>query len=458
MVRKCRHLKYFAGMLVGVTAVQLILILYGARVIGKRKPDNLAYQNRSLAKSGGRDLASTHQRSVSRVLEQVRFNATLTHVACGQAACLSSTAYLPRSVTALISGNASFRLSASRIEGTCRFVDFQRIYREAYEARRAAGLSSCLVRWTCEKMCGGNGDRLQGLVATFLRAVAIGSKFQMDWSHPVPIESVFRLRNMEDHSPMPTSSLHVSKHERNVKKLKIRIIDRGTFRFCEWSNSSEVIVATNVAGERQDSCATRAPLFRADVMRSNGPKLYNGDRNAIGCTFWYLFAIGGKIEAALVQELARFMEWKTANGKSHSRTVAVHIRTGDKAMDVGSDRLGVNQKRQTERLMGCAQKWADDAGLNDVVFLVASDSQEVKRFAADRLPKRVFTSSTLPFHTDLSKGQERLAGTIGSWVDLFLLALADAIVLSQSGFGRSAASIGLFPASHIVYWKQCTSQ
>lgn len=127
-------------------------------------------------------------------------------------------------------------------------------------------------------------------------------------------------------------------------------------------------------------------------------------------------------------------------------------------MDVGSDRLGVNQKRQTERLMGCAQKWADDAGLNDVVFLVASDSQEVKRFAADRLPKRVFTSSTLPFHTDLSKGQERLAGTIGSWVDLFLLALADAIVLSQSGFGRSAASIGLFPASHIVYWKQCTSQ
>ena len=160
------------------------------------------------------------------------------------------------------------------------------------------------------------------------------------------------------------------------------------------------------------------------------------------------------MEAALVQELARFKKWKTDLGKLRSKTVAVHIRAGDKAMNVGSDRLGVNQN-VTERMMNCAQNWADAAGMNDAIFLVVADSEEVKRFAASWSPGRVFTSRTLPFHTDRSRGPEKLAGTIGSWVDIFLLALADAVVLSPSGFGRSAASIGMFPDTHILNYQEC---
>jgi len=57
---------------------------------------------------------------------------------------------------------------------------------------------------------------------------------------------------------------------------------------------------------------------------------------------------------------------------------------------------------------------------------------------------------------DKKRGEDdTLEGTLGTWVDMLLLALSDAVVLSRSGYSESAAEIGMFPSERILRWKQC---
>ena len=105
-----------------------------------------------------------------------------------------------------------------------------------------------------------------------------------------------------------------------------------------------------------------------------------------------------------------------------------------------------------EAALLCAARWAEEMGLEEASFVVVSDSQEFKRLATELLPGRVYASATVPFHTDKSVG-DALGGAVGAWVDMLLLALSDAAVISRSGFGESAAQIGLFPEGRVLRWQ-----
>lgn len=308
--------------------------------------------------------------------------------------------------------------------------------------------------WRCHFDCGGNGDRLKGIASTFIRAAAIGFDFRLDFPiWDVPGKTIFVPRDLVPWAwPLPAIS---------GQRLEVAAIDRDVLDFCNWTAYEEVFVTTNLAGQRikNETCASSYPFASEALMRTRNPWIEGHDEYydqyaLVGCTFWYLFAFGDELEVSLSSELSRLDAWKREHSRRQHPTVAVHIRAGDHAMRVGNLVYDSAGESGAETIMGCALRWSQAVGFEDANFVVVSDSEESKRLAEEMFPGRVFASSSVPFHTDKS-AHDSLTGTLGSWVDMLLLALSDAIVLSRSGFGESAAEIGMFPPERVLRWEQC---
>jgi hypothetical protein len=363
---------------------------------------------------------------------------------------LSGVPVLPASVLAMLSQNVTARLSGDLIAKTCRFDAVQL----EYQKRRAAGATGT-VTWTCSGGCGGNGDRLRGISATLVRALSIGYDFRITWTHPVPVSEVFTERGY-----VPWLS---PTQERAGTTFSVVAIDQGELKFCEWSRHENVSVRTNLAGNigsdwriQKESCHLQHRFYKEPLMRSRGWETYKeGYHATVGCSFWYLFAIGKRLENTMVEELNRFQAWKVAHGRTGNPTVGVHIRSGDKAMNLGEDvRVGIVGKDGALRVMECALKWSNAIGLENATFLLVSDNQESREVAISILPGQVWSTSAVSFHTDKPVG-DVLLGTISSWVDLLLLSLTDAIVLSPSGFGEASSNIGMFPKERVLTPEEC---
>jgi hypothetical protein len=364
---------------------------------------------------------------------------------------LGGVPVIPASVLSMLTPNVKQRIHGDLIAKTCRFDAMQ----HEYQKRRAMGATGT-VTWACTDFCGGNGDRLRGISATLVRAVSIGYDFRLQWTNPVPVSEVFTEREYVSWLS-PT-------HPSSGKTLSVHAIDSpGDLKFCEWSRHENVNIRTNLPGKtgsdrriQNESCHLQHRFYREPIMRSRGWDTYQlGYHAMVGCSFWYLFAIGKRLENKLLEELNRFQAWKVAHGRTENPTVGVHIRSGDKAMGVGDDvRIGTVGDEGAFRVMGCALKWSREIGLENATFLVVSDTPKSRELAVSFLPGQVWSSSAVPFHTDKSRG-DRLMGTISSWVDLLLLALTEAIVLSPSGFGEAASNIGMFPRQRVLTSLEC---
>ena len=86
-------------------------------------------------------------------------------------------------------------------------------------------------------------------------------------------------------------------------------------------------------------------------------------------------------------------------------------------------------------------------------ILLCADNNAVKEYARMHYPDRVYTSQSLPLHTDISGKTDHeslLTGTIETWVDVLMMALQDGIVISSSGFSVLAAQVGNYQPHQIL--------
>ena len=86
-------------------------------------------------------------------------------------------------------------------------------------------------------------------------------------------------------------------------------------------------------------------------------------------------------------------------------------------------------------------------------ILLCADNDAVKEYAHIHYPDRVYTSRSLPLHTDISSRTDHeslLMGTIDTWIDVLMMALQDGIVISSSGFSVLAAQVGNYQPHQIV--------
>lgn len=100
----------------------------------------------------------------------------------------------------------------------------------------------------------------------------------------------------------------------------------------------------------------------------------------------------------------------------------------------------------------------DDPDVSDTTaiaatILLCADNDAVKEYARMHFSDRVYTSRSLPLHTDISGRTDHeslLAGTIDSWVDVLMMALQDGIVISSSGFSVLVAQVGNYQPYQIA--------
>eukprot|EP01066_Platyproteum_vivax_P020567 Platyproteum_vivax@DN8495_c0_g1_i1.p1 len=128
-------------------------------------------------------------------------------------------------------------------------------------------------------------------------------------------------------------------------------------------------------------------------------------------------------------------------------------RNGLKWNDTGGIRT---QPEQLINVIRCAFRLAEWSGWYNVKVIFVSDDAEVRAQATSAFPGKVFVPPLIdgPEHADKPSAGTTDVGdkTIETWNDILILSLCDGLVLTNSGFGRLAASIALLPMHRVVHW------
>eukprot|EP00918_Siedleckia_nematoides_P077501 GHVU01169451.1.p1 GENE.GHVU01169451.1~~GHVU01169451.1.p1 ORF type:complete len:424 (-),score=39.78 GHVU01169451.1:1062-2306(-) len=145
-------------------------------------------------------------------------------------------------------------------------------------------------------------------------------------------------------------------------------------------------------------------------------------------------------------------------GESRSTfVVGVHHRTAGSKVEQGNvvERVPV---AAVPLLIDCAFRVAEGRGYhrNDTFIFYFSDSDEAKKNAKDLFPGQVLVVNEHPHHLDRKilgdnkEAPDPTTAVVHTVAEILLLAKSDAAVLSDSGFGAVATSLGMMLSSDIV--------
>ena len=345
----------------------------------------------------------------------------------------------------------SSRLNMSRLERICEWHKVSDLWNE----RRARSSQKGVVFWECRfggEGCGGNADRLRGISGALFNAIRIGYDFAILWDNPVDMKTYLvprfpPLKNMSDLPLHSNSTLAVASFDHKVSLL----------RECEWNKFENVAVRLNELYPVE--CGDEDDLHLQSFFFTNKANVSDPHWNrypCLGCVFWYLFSVSFQLQSSVEHELELFIDWTNAHNRSHFPTVAIHFRGGDHYMNVAKESYKGDKRLELtslHKMIRCADKLSSSGP--PTIFLCA-DSTAAKEYAISHYGHRLYTSNVVPFHSDRG-GIDPGNGTLGSWTDILLLALADGIVLSSSGYGVLAAQIGMYDRTQVITSAKCLS-
>jgi hypothetical protein len=302
------------------------------------------------------------------------------------------------------------------------------------------------VIWTCRygQTCGGNGDRIRGIYGSFYHALRIGYDFKiLWWDSPIDLKHVFIPRyfpwNETEAIPLDSKALAVVSFDN----------DNG-LKECEWKHHSTVIVKTNqcphskcITEEAENLKLTEIFFGLQNDEKINDERLH--DVPCIGCIFWFLFTLSSGLRDLLLGELTRFATWREKNKLADRTVIAIHLRMGDKSMNLDSGDIR-HKENSLQMMIRCADRLSNKTSKAPPALFLATDSLEIKDGFSPDLKRRIFVSTSEPYHTDRGIKTENSLVTkvLSTWVDLLMLAVADGIVTSKSRFSALAVKIGKF--------------
>ena len=304
--------------------------------------------------------------------------------------------------------------------------------------------------WQCSFVCGGLGDRMKGIFSVFFHAVAIGYEFMIDWTMPTALYPDILV---------PSTLLNWTGTPHSDQSTSLRIMDQNDkpFGLCKWRNFKSVKIQTNGSpipkncdhGDVKIHEILLNQSYTTSCIRT-ATKQWAGGVQCMGCIWWYLFRIGGKLKDRLALELKRLQDWKKKRNLEEAFSIGMHVRAGDSHMRAGKGREARDIASLVARLEACASNFSTviDSKHERLFLLIVSDSEQVKGLVGKWDWLQVYSTPTSPFHIDKHQNlakEKKVDAALSVFVDLFLLALQDALLLSgTSGYGYLAQSVGLF--------------
>lgn len=342
------------------------------------------------------------------------------------------------------------------------YLDFHRSARaKLLEQATTSGYKGPLPRmliYRCSAMgfCGGHGDRLNGLLSVFLMAVASRRAFFIDAARPVP--------------------MHLLLHPRRRPDACGAILEKAEF-LLDWRTHGAVALTgrrTNYNDRYNDLVAELPWILGQEeeqvvVMHSNqrvtAAVLQSPEAQALmGPTAKQLLG-RPYLHAAMLELLfepsellaQRHQEVLEAALLGRRKLIAVHFRAGDQSPQRWSDprRHGLGD---LDAFLACAQgleqrhRWKD----SDVAWYLAADTAEV---GSSSVVNELIKRGKLAFlpgdqdaaiiHLDRSPLPIAVMGLTDTWAQWLTIASADAVILSASNFGVTAAEAGRVPLAYL---------
>ena len=146
----------------------------------------------------------------------------------------------------------------------------------------------------------------------------------------------------------------------------------------------------------------------------------------LGCMFWYILKLQDTLQTRTAHELERLHNWMVATDSINSVTTGVHFRAGDKTVLFEASEDVRVMLDDLDKQTYCASRVVQLLSITvPPTVLLCTDSMEAKAHATTKY-KSVLASKTVPVHVDKTEqSSTSLEGTIGSWVDIFMLATVD---------------------------------
>ena len=265
--------------------------------------------------------------------------------------------------------------------------------------------------------CGGHGDRLFGLLSAYLAALLSGRAFYIDMRTPIPLSSLLYPKRSW---PVISGSCMTY---RWTSAEDQESLDGDVQQFMK--DDSEVLcVASNLRLFKS--------LLKYDMSKQfTRPGLLSG-------LFLDLFSLAS-MPRALLLDFRRKLDGR--------KLIGIHFRAGNETSWSDPARHALSE---LELALTCAATVENHLNLQDSAWLLAADTLKIRQQPAvvqlHSIGKIVYLEDR-PTHIDRSSPD--VDGIFQSWAAWWVLAFeTEAILLSHSNFGWSAAEIGQRRAFH----------
>jgi len=345
------------------------------------------------------------------------------------------------------------------------YLEFHRrvVQTWAGDPRQRMGQGRALV-FVCNPMslCGGHGDRTNGILSTFVLALLTNRAFFIDFDSPLPLNLLLQPRRMADDSGSFVLDWRLRGGGIGLGSQVMYIDDRIAFQEdLSWlvrDPSPVLLVSMN---HRELGALMSHPLLEARARELELPGWPH-----LASQLWnVLFEPTPLLRMRLVDaqqemNLPGPLPWEGRRVGEVEQVVGsgfigIHFRAGNEsarlwwdpgrhALSMLPDFLECAARAESELRLPRSTKWFLSADTRAVLELV----QVAKLRHEGKLV--VLDEDWQLSHVDRSHVDLSLAGFIDSYVSYYLLASARAVVLSRSYFGETAAEVGAVPDAYFA--------
>ncbi|XP_067682329.1 uncharacterized protein [Haliotis asinina] len=266
-----------------------------------------------------------------------------------------------------------------------------------------------------QRLCGGLGDRQEGILAAYLISQLMGRQFGVVLTIPCDITNF--LDENDDKWMIPPGALT------DLTVLPYKVLDEGAWKLRETIHTMELenrftqdVIFFNVNQEFV-KYLMKLPRFRDLKWAQNktAVDIYN-------IVLRRLFKLKPKYQ----EKLDNFQNSVRANGR---KLVCAHIRLY---------RTATEDKDYVDKMFAFLRQYNDSAIYR---MFVATNSETVKEQSRRMFPKVVVDIDGPIVHVDLDTGAKACEGFGKALLDQQILSTCDIFLMSYSGFGRVAAML-----------------
>eukprot|EP00122_Pirum_gemmata_P000916 Pgem_evm1s821 len=295
--------------------------------------------------------------------------------------------------------------------------------------------------YTClkDKLCGGLGDRLNGILTALAFAMQTNRVFLIHHQRPRPLEDVLQ-PNLIDWS-------FRAERIRKGNILHINLVDARPISYRQrkdlWIPSKEskydtIILKSNIKllkSPFSSNSTGSEPNISIDLTYEKKTPI----SKSISCLLKSLFKKADAFQVYLAQYKNKL---KLYPGTPY---VGMHIRIGKS--NKFSDTVTLNSLSETPRFIQCAKKIMKLYNFGITRIFLASDNEKVKKLLAKEFKENLITSGNNAFHIDRYSPTEKFSvlkrGFWRTWAEFFTLESSHCLVGSPSGFTNQAVQFSV---------------